>query len=196
MNLRPPLLGIGLVVAAASACAHDKPVDKRTRVASPQEDTRARDAHAQVAARAQEARAWLNGFPVCEGPIDAPDVDSLRKKVDSDPLTVTVRGLMTLESSETCSLMECMGSACCNGCLIQWALVAPRTTDGQQSGQLAIRDNRTMDTFGISAQDCTVEEVRRQFPSAEVVITGEIWKDGVHDVIIPTSICRVPSPAQ
>ena len=63
--------------------------------------------------------------------------------------------------------------------LIQWALVAPRTTDGQQRGQLAIRDNRTMDTFGISAQDCTVEEVRRQFPSAEVVITGEIWKDGV-----------------
>ena len=69
MNLRPPLLAVVLVVAAASACAHEKPVDKRTRVASPQVDTRARDANAQVAARAQEARAWLNQFPVCEGPV-------------------------------------------------------------------------------------------------------------------------------
>ncbi len=182
------VLAIVLVVAAASACAHEKPVDKRARKASAQVDTRARDANAQVATRAQETRAWLNQFPVC--------VDSLPKAVDPDPPTVTVRGLMTLESSETCSLMECIGSACCNGCIIRWELVAPRTTDSQQRRRLAIRDNRTMDTFGISAADCTVEEIRRQFPSAEVIITGEIWKDGFAHVIIPTSICRVPSPAQ
>jgi len=191
MNLRPPLLATVLVVAAASACAHNKQKDGRVRDGNPQEDTRARDANAQVATRAQEALAWLNQFPVCEGPIDATNLDALPNETNVDPPTVAVRGLMTLESAETCSLMGCMGSACCNGCFIEWVLVAPRPTVGHERRQLAIREFGISGTFGIGAQDCTVEEVRRQFPSAEVIVTGRVRNEGIVPFIIPDSICRV-----
>jgi hypothetical protein len=191
VNARPALRAIVLVVTAASACAHQQAVDKRARNANPQAHTRARDANAQVPARAQEARAWLNQFPLCEGPIDAKDVDSLPKEQNPDPPTVSVRGLMTLESAERCSLMECMGSACCNGCFIEWVLAAPRPTAGQERRQLAIREFGISGTMGIGAQDCTVEEVRRQFPSAEVIVSGRVRNEGSERFIIPDSICRV-----
>ena len=185
MNARRPLLTVVLVVAAASACAHETAVDKH-----------AREANAQVPARAQEARAWLNRFKPCEEPIDTTDVESLPKEEEKDPPTVAVRGLMTLESNARCTLKGCDGGGCCNGCGIQWVLVAPQPPEGRERRELAIRKNGTWGTLGIGAMDCTVKEVRRQFPNAEVIITGRIWKDGFDHVITPTSICRVRSPAR
>jgi len=185
VNARPALLAIFVVVAAASACAHETAADKR-----------AREANAAVAAGAQEARAWLNRFKPCAEPIDTTDVESLPKEEEKDPPTVAVRGLMTLESSAHCHLMRCEGGGCCNGCSIRWVLVAPQPPEGQARRELAIRKNGTWDTLGIGAMDCTVKEVRRQFPSAEVIVTGRIWKDGFDQVITPTSICRVPSPSR
>lgn len=183
--VRREVLAIVVGVVASSACAHETAVDKR-----------AREANAAVAAGAQQARAWLNRFKPCEEPIETTDVESLPKEEEKDPPTVAVRGLMTLESSAHCQLKRCEGGGCCNACSLRWVLVAPQPPEGQARRELAIRKNGTWGTLGIGAMDCTVKEVRRQFPSVEVIVTGRIWKDASVPVITPTSICRVRSPAR
>src|SRR3954452_7161204 len=115
------LVAVVLAVAAVAACAHGAP----------------KKSESDVTDETARFTAWLGQLPRCPPSKVQAETPSFHRDEATD--AVEARGLLTLSASPECTLMECLGSECCNACFPGWVVVpdgleGPRELAIQKSG--------------------------------------------------------------